>query len=611
MKRACLLRRVVMTIVVVGLIAVLSGCPNLLGGQNGNDDEAEIYTVTYEANGADSGTAPEAQTKTEGVDLTLAGNTGNLARTGYTFVGWNSASDGSGTDYAEGTTYTADADLTLYAKWTQLPGSLAAPKLSQPGGDYFVTVEIELSTTDGSASIYYTLDGSEPTESSTEYTGSAISLVPGTTTIRARAYKSDSLPSAVAEAVYNVQDGILVTTDSTSGPGSLGEAITNATSGQEIRFDGSYTINAVDEEAGWEIDTPIIIDGVGHSVTITPAIGGSGNVKDDRRAFTVANNSGLTLKNVTLEDANLSNNWVGGAVRVQAGGSLTVDTVTFSGNSADGRGGAILLKTDTTAVIENSTFRKNNSEDVGGAIFVDFNSSLTIADTLFDDNNVGSLLGAGLFNGGAINISGSSTTFEISDSEFIDNTAMKYGGAIHYKVASGDIVRSEFRRNRGGRLEKARRMAGVPATLARTQPCGWPARSSGKTELGVIRHCLIFGLAVRFETKARLSPTGTPLKGTLPRTRGPRSTAAGTRMRSRLARAPLWATSLSKTNLRGRRFSRRRQQAPFSSPPSATTTTEGITRTERSTSAAEKTIRRCSPTPRSKTAPSIPRISTR
>jgi uncharacterized repeat protein (TIGR02543 family) len=73
--------------------------------------------VTYDANGADSGTAPAAQTKTQGVDLTLAANTGNLAKTGHTFAGWNTAADGSGTDYAKGATYTADAALTLYAKW--------------------------------------------------------------------------------------------------------------------------------------------------------------------------------------------------------------------------------------------------------------------------------------------------------------------------------------------------------------------------------------------------------------------------------------------------------------------------------------------------------------
>ena len=76
------------------------------------------YTVTYDANGADSGTAPADQIKTHGIDLTLAANSGGLARTAYIFDGWNTAADGLGTDYAEGATYTANAAVTLYAKWT-------------------------------------------------------------------------------------------------------------------------------------------------------------------------------------------------------------------------------------------------------------------------------------------------------------------------------------------------------------------------------------------------------------------------------------------------------------------------------------------------------------
>jgi uncharacterized repeat protein (TIGR02543 family) len=75
------------------------------------------YTVTYNANNATSGIAPADQTKLHGVDLLLAANTGNLARTGYTFNGWNTKSDGSGTHYAAGATYTANAILALYAEW--------------------------------------------------------------------------------------------------------------------------------------------------------------------------------------------------------------------------------------------------------------------------------------------------------------------------------------------------------------------------------------------------------------------------------------------------------------------------------------------------------------
>lgn len=75
------------------------------------------YAVTYNANGADSGIVPSAQTKTEGIDLEVAAGTGSLARTGHTFAGWNTADDGSGTAYAEGATYSDDADLVLYAVW--------------------------------------------------------------------------------------------------------------------------------------------------------------------------------------------------------------------------------------------------------------------------------------------------------------------------------------------------------------------------------------------------------------------------------------------------------------------------------------------------------------
>jgi uncharacterized repeat protein (TIGR02543 family) len=80
-----------------------------------------LYTVTYNANGATSGTAPASQTKIAGTSLTLASNSGNLARPGYFFVGWNTAADGSGTLYAAGGSYTTDASVTLYAKWYALP----------------------------------------------------------------------------------------------------------------------------------------------------------------------------------------------------------------------------------------------------------------------------------------------------------------------------------------------------------------------------------------------------------------------------------------------------------------------------------------------------------
>ena len=50
------------------------------------------------------------------VATTLTLNT--FTRTGYTFNGWNTAANGSGTTYANGATYSFAADVTFYAQWT-------------------------------------------------------------------------------------------------------------------------------------------------------------------------------------------------------------------------------------------------------------------------------------------------------------------------------------------------------------------------------------------------------------------------------------------------------------------------------------------------------------
>lgn len=89
------------------------------------------YSVKYDANGATSGKAPAAQTKEHDVALTLAlsgrglGEATFLKKTGHTFAGWNTAADGSGTDFAEWSSYTNNAPVTLYAKWTPTPASYA------------------------------------------------------------------------------------------------------------------------------------------------------------------------------------------------------------------------------------------------------------------------------------------------------------------------------------------------------------------------------------------------------------------------------------------------------------------------------------------------------
>lgn len=75
----------------------------------------DTYTVSYNANGGSG--APSSQTKTYGTALTLSST--KPTRTGYTFSKWNTKSDGTGTSYSAGASYTANSALTLYAIWTE------------------------------------------------------------------------------------------------------------------------------------------------------------------------------------------------------------------------------------------------------------------------------------------------------------------------------------------------------------------------------------------------------------------------------------------------------------------------------------------------------------
>jgi uncharacterized repeat protein (TIGR02543 family) len=73
------------------------------------------YMVIFNANGG-GGTAPSAQTASSGSSITLP-NEGGLSRSGYTFGGWNTNADGTGTNYSAGASYAPIANITLYAKW--------------------------------------------------------------------------------------------------------------------------------------------------------------------------------------------------------------------------------------------------------------------------------------------------------------------------------------------------------------------------------------------------------------------------------------------------------------------------------------------------------------
>ena len=81
------------------------------------------YTVTYDGNTNTGGTAPVDPNSPYNYNSTVTVlSPGSLTKTGYTFSGWNTAANGSGTSYNPAATFTMGAaNVTLFAQWTLIP----------------------------------------------------------------------------------------------------------------------------------------------------------------------------------------------------------------------------------------------------------------------------------------------------------------------------------------------------------------------------------------------------------------------------------------------------------------------------------------------------------
>lgn len=71
-----------------------------------------------------------------------------LTRTGYSFAGWNTSADGSGTDYTDEQQITFDGPMTLYAMWRRNPGTVSFDANGGTGnmGQQTVTGEAAINT---------------------------------------------------------------------------------------------------------------------------------------------------------------------------------------------------------------------------------------------------------------------------------------------------------------------------------------------------------------------------------------------------------------------------------------------------------------------------------
>jgi uncharacterized repeat protein (TIGR02543 family) len=324
---------------------------------------SSTYTVTYNGNSNLSGTVPAVTTGNGSV--TLRGNSGTLARTGYTLTGWNTNTGGTGTHYALSDTYNLTSDVTLYAEWTPVTYTVTYNGNSSTSG----TVP---STTTGNGSV--TLRGNTGTLVKTGYTltgWNTNSAGTGAHFDLADAYTLSADVTLYAEWTLN---SYTITYDDNSSTGGTSPADTTGNGSVTLRTNsgtlvktgytltgwnslangqgshyavgGSYNLTAdVTLYAEW---TPvpasytITFDGNGFSGGVVPSvITGTGNK-------TLRTNSGLlVLTNYTFKGWNTAANGSGTHYAAGATYNLTADVtlyaeweltpqVIYNGNGATG-----------------------------------------------------------------------------------------------------------------------------------------------------------------------------------------------------------------------------------------------------------------------------------
>ena len=104
-------------LLVSGFILALLGCPSPTDSTPPGPPPP-TYSITFDGNEQTSGDEPVDTTAYLGnAGVTIPGNPGHLAKTGYKFNGWSLSASGTGTAYLPGSTFVITDNTTLYARW--------------------------------------------------------------------------------------------------------------------------------------------------------------------------------------------------------------------------------------------------------------------------------------------------------------------------------------------------------------------------------------------------------------------------------------------------------------------------------------------------------------
>ncbi|GEM_PF-1827213 len=206
----------------------------------------------------------------------------------------------------------------------------------------------------------------------------------------------------------------------------------------ELAADGYYAVDS----GPFSVFAPTGFPRIGMDTNIT--IHGNGSIieatQSGYRLFGVWDGN-LTLNNMTLRNATLGDN--GGAAIVIVGSTATLNSVILEdnrveGQTGEGRGiGGAVYSFFGNLNISNSEFRNNSAIKFGGAIF-SWGSNVNISNTLFENNYAEQ-------DGGAI---GSRDSDVLNNNNvYVSNEAFNDGGAIHIEGSIWTETGSLFENN--------------------------------------------------------------------------------------------------------------------------------------------------------------------
>lgn len=175
-------------------------------GYNDSEIATAVYTIDYfynvnVAGGIENGTIEvDPETATAGTTITVIATPDEnyfLATLTYSYDETTNNIDQNTMEFVM-----PAADVTVNATFSMIP-TVAAPTFTPAEGTYNEALVVTIACATEGATIYYTLDGSDPTSESEVYTNPI--GIEETTTVKAFAAKEDMLDSGITTAVYTIE----------------------------------------------------------------------------------------------------------------------------------------------------------------------------------------------------------------------------------------------------------------------------------------------------------------------------------------------------------------------------------------------------------------------